>query len=104
MSHPLNPAIEMAMNAADRSGEFKDLPGAGKPLEFLSAPKDAVIDRLLKENQAKPLAVHLKKKVAELRETLKAETDEEGRKALIKEIADHQLKLDLELEALRKYG
>nr|WP_321254697.1 hypothetical protein [uncultured Ruegeria sp.] len=63
-----------------------------------------MIDRLLKENQAKPLAVELKKKISDLREALKAETDEAARKALIKEIADQQLRLDLELEALRKYG
>lgn len=104
MSHPLNTAIEMAIKAADRSDEFKNLPGAGKPLEFLTNPKDAVIDRLLKENAARPLAVHLKNKVTELRHALKAETDEAARKSLMKEIADQQLRLDLELEALRKFG
>ncbi len=104
MSHPLNSAIEMAIKAADKSDEFKNLPGAGKPLEFLSNPKDAVIDRLMKESRAKPLAVQLKNKVTELRQALKAETDEAVRKSLMKEIADQQLKLDLELEALRKYG
>jgi hypothetical protein len=35
---------------------------------------------------------------------LKAEQDETARKALMKQIAEDQLKLDLELEALRKYG
>lgn len=104
MSHPLNAAIEMAMKAADKSDESKDLPGAGKPLAFLSRPKDAVIDRLMKENQAKPLAVLLKNKITELRHALKAETDEAARKTLMKEIADQQLRLDLELEALRKYS
>jgi hypothetical protein len=94
----------MAIQAADRSDEFKDLPGAGKPLEFLSNPKDAVIDRLLKNNQAKPLAVQLKAEVTALRQALKAETDEASRKSLMKEIADRQLRLDLEMEALRKYG
>ena len=104
MSHPLNSAIEMAMKAAENADEFKDLPGAGKPLSFLSKPKDAVLDRLLKENQAKPLAVELKKKIATLYKALKAETGESERKALMLEIADAQLRLDLELEALRKYG
>ena len=104
MSHPMNPAIEMAMKAAEKTDEFKDLPGAGKPLAFLSNPKDAVIDRLMKENQAKPLAVQLKNKIAELRVVLKATTDEGARKALMKEIAAQQLRLDLELEALRRYG
>lgn len=104
MPHPLNSAIEMAIQAADRSDEFKNLSGAGKPLAFLSNPKDAVIDRLMKENQTKPLAVQLKIRVTELRQALKAETDEAARKSLMKEIADQQLRLDLELEAMRKYG
>ncbi|WP_299354414.1 DnaJ family domain-containing protein [uncultured Shimia sp.] len=104
VSHPLNSAIEMAMNAADKSGEFKDLPGAGKPLEFLASPKDPVIDRLMKENQAKPLAIELKNKITELRQAVKAETDESVRKSLMKKIASQQLRLDLELEALRKFG
>lgn len=104
MSHPLNPAIELAMQAAERSDEFKDLPGAGKPLEFLSRPKDAVIDRLMKENRAKPLAVQLQNTISDLRAALRDETDETARKTLMKEIADQQLRLDLELEAIRKYG
>ncbi|SEW30382.1 protein of unknown function [Cognatiyoonia koreensis] len=104
MSHPLNSAIEMAIQAADKSDEFKDLPGAGKPLEFLSNPKDAVIDRLMKENRTKPLAVQLKNKISALRQALKSETDESARKSLMKQISDQQLRLDLELEALRKYG
>ncbi len=104
MSHPMNPAIEMAMKAAENSGEFDNLPGAGKPLAFLSTPKDAVIDRLMKESKAKPLAVQLKNKISELHQALKAETDDVARKSLMKEIADKQLRLNLELEAMRKYG
>lgn len=104
MSHPLNPAIEQALKAAENADEFKDLPGAGKPLEFLSRPKDAVIDRIMKENQAKPLAVLLKNRISELRKALRSETDEGARKALMKDIADQQLRLDLELEAIRKFG
>ena len=104
MAHPLNSAIEMAMNAAEKSDEFRDLPGAGKPLKFLSRPKDAVIDRLMKENQAKPLAVQLKIKITELSKDLKTETDEAARKSLMREIADQQQRLALELEAFRKYG
>lgn len=104
MGHPLSSAIEMAMKAAEKSGEFKNLPGAGKPLEFLSKPKDAVIDRLMKESQAKPLAVQLKSNISALYQSLKYETDEATRKSLMKEIADQQLRLDLELEAFRRYG
>ncbi|MGR3714131.1 MAG: DnaJ family domain-containing protein [Shimia sp.] len=104
MAHPLNAAIEMAIETAKNADEFKDLPGAGKPLGFLSQPQDAVIDRLMKENQAKPVAVTLKNEISVLYQSLKAETDEVTRKTLMKKIADQQLRLDLELEAMRKYA
>lgn len=110
MSHPLNPAIEMAMQAAERSGDFKDLPGAGKPLEFLSKPgasanpSNAVIDRILKENNALPVAVVLNKKITKLRHELTAVTDPTERKALMQQIADCQLKFDIEVEAMNKHG
>ncbi|SFK91304.1 DnaJ family domain-containing protein [Shimia haliotis] len=104
MSHPLNPAIEMAMQSAERSDEFKDLAGAGRPLEFLSRPKDAVVDRIMKENKVVPVAVQLKKQLSELHAALKAETDPGKRKDLMRQISDHQLRLALELEALNKYG
>lgn len=104
MSHPLNPAIELALKNAEATDAFKDLPGAGKPLEFLSRPGDAVLDRLMKEAQAKPLAVVLKTRVTALQKALAAETDEAERKSLMKELSDQQMRLDLELEALRKFG
>ena len=104
MSHPMNPAIEMAIQAAERTDEFKDLPGAGKPLEFLSKPKDAVLDRIMKEHQAVPLVVQLKQKITALHKRLQSETEPAARKALMQDIATEQLRLDLEVEAIHKYG
>ena len=104
MAHPLNYAIERALKEAEAADDFKDLPGAGKPLAFLSTPGDAVLDRLMKENQAKPRAVILKARIAEVQQALKVEADPETRKRLMGELADQQLRLNLELEALRKYG
>ena len=104
MSHPLEAAIENSIKAAEAAGEFDDLPGAGKPLAFLTNPKDAVLDRIMTEAKAKPPVVTLKMKILELHQALKAETDDSARKAIMTEISGYQLKLDLELEAVRKYG
>ena len=104
MSHPLEAAIENSIKVAEAAGEFDNLSGAGKPLEFLANPKDAVLDRIMTEHKAKPLAVTLKMKILELYKALKAEADESARKVLMIEISGYQLKLDLELEAVRKYG
>lgn len=46
MSHPLNTVISMAIKAAEQADELKNLPGAGKPLEFPSNSKVAAIERL----------------------------------------------------------
>ncbi len=104
MTHPLNPAIEMALQQADRNDEFKDLPGAGKPLKHLHQSKDAVLSHLMKEHQAKPQAVVLKQQISEETAKLKTLTDAAERKAQMKVLSDLQLKLALEVEALTKYG
>lgn len=104
MTHPLNPAIEMALQQADRNDEFKGLPGAGKPLKHLHHPKDAVLSHLMKEHQAKPQAVVLKQQISEEMAKLKTLTDAAERRAQMKILSDLQLKLALEVEALTKYG
>ncbi len=104
MAHPLNWAIEMAMRQADRNGEFQNLPGAGKPLENLHGPKDAVINRILKENGAKPAPVLLMQEIAREQATLKSLEDAAERKAQMKKISDLQMKLAIEIEAYTKYS
>ena len=104
MAHPLNPAIEMALQQANRNDEFKDLPGAGKPLTHLHQPKDAVLSHLMKEHQAKPKAVLLKQQISDGMTKLKTLTDETERKAQMRVLSDLQLKLALEIEAFNKYG
>ena len=104
MAHPLNPAIEMALQQAQETDAFKDLPGAGKPLTHLHQPKDAVLSHLMKEQHAKPQAVVLKQQISEEATKLKTLTDDAERKAQMKILSELQLKLALEMEALTKYG
>ena len=102
--HPLQSHIDALMAAAEREGVFDNLPGAGKPLKHLDTPKDAVLDTVLREAQAKPLAVTLKAQIAEAQAVLKAAEGEDARRAAMKVLADLQMRLAIELEARGRYG
>lgn len=104
LSHPLGSLIDRIMARAEKDGALENLSGEGKPLENLRQPKDAVIDKLMKENRAVPAAVQLKRQVAESQARLKDMTDEAERKAEMKTLADLQTRLAVELDALRRYG
>ena len=104
MSHPMMSLIDQIIQAAEKRGEFEDLPGAGKPLPEERNPADAVLNRLMTEHRAKPLVVTLKQDIAATRAHLAALTDPELRKAQMKVLADLELRLALEMEAIRRYG
>ncbi|MGR3465717.1 DnaJ family domain-containing protein [Limimaricola sp.] len=104
MDHPLIDLIGQAIAKAEREGAFENLPGAGKPIADLHAPGDAVLDRLMRESGAKPQAVTLKAKIAESKARLAQLTGEEARREEMRVLADLELRLSLEMEAMRRYG
>ncbi|MGR3635265.1 MAG: hypothetical protein ACU0BK_04985 [Shimia sp.] len=104
MAHVMNPAIEMALQAAERGNLFQDLPGAGKPLAFLRNPQDSVFDKLMKEANAKPLGVCLNQQLTQARGRLRTMTEPTERKEQMQLIADLDTRFHLELEAMQKYG
>ncbi|MEP3280398.1 MAG: DUF1992 domain-containing protein [Stappiaceae bacterium] len=75
MSHPLSFMIESILRRSEKNGELENLPGAGKPLERLDNPQDAVLNKLLKEAGAKPPIVMLKEEINEAQARLKTLTD-----------------------------
>jgi chorismate mutase len=102
--HPLNSLIEGRLKVAEAAGEMKDLPGAGKPLEFEDEnPHEAVLNRLVKESGAKPPIVLLKQQIAESQARLQKLTDEAERKAEMKVMADLQTRLAIETESRMRY-
>ncbi|EYD72001.1 DnaJ family domain-containing protein [Limimaricola hongkongensis] len=104
MDHPLIDLIGQAIAKAEKEGAFKDLPGTGKPIPDLHAPGDAVLDRLMRESGAKPQAVTLKAQIAESKARLAKLTGEEARREEMRVLADLELRLSLEMEAMRRYG
>ncbi|MEX0285233.1 MAG: DUF1992 domain-containing protein [Paracoccaceae bacterium] len=104
MDHPLISLIDDIVAKAEKQGEFDNLPGAGKPLSDVSNPSDAVLDRMMKEAEAKPLAVVLTQEIAASKERLKHITDDSQRKAEMKVLADLEMRRSMEIEAMKRFG
>ena len=75
--------VEQRIQAAQRNGEFDNLPGAGKPLVFendSNVPEDLrLAHKILKNSGFIPLEVELKKKIRQT-EDLLADTEETSEK------------------------
>ena len=64
MDHPLIDLITAKIMAAEKNGEFDNLPGAGKPLPKCDDPENALLNRVMKENGATPEFVSLSRELA----------------------------------------
>ena len=100
----MNSLLDEIMKDAERRGEFDNLSGAGKPLPAQGNPADAVLNRLMTEAKVKPPVVRLKEEIIEARCRLTELKDTQERNAQMKVLSDLELRLALEVEALRKYG
>ena len=104
MGHPLDRLIDQIVQNAEKRGEFENLPGAGKPLEHLDDPQNAVLNRMMQEADAKSPVVVLRRQILEAQERLRCASDEEVGKAEMLRLSELQTKLAIEMEAFRKYG
>lgn len=101
-----NSFVENLIQEAIARGEFDNLKGAGKPLDFddyFSLPEDMRAGfTLLKNAGVAPQEVSLLKEIGQLKEKLKKQTDEDKRKKLLKELSEKQLAFDLLMERNRR--
>jgi len=104
MSHPLESLIDQIVGAAEKRGDFEDLPGAGKPLPAVENPQDAVLARLMREAEATSPVVVLRRQILQAQDLLETLSDGAARKTQMQVIADLHTKLAIEMEAFRKYG
>jgi hypothetical protein len=92
-------AVEEAIRAARERGEFDNLKGRGKPLdhtEYFSQPEELrVAHHLLRNAGFVPEEVELLREASELRERLRACSDESERNRLAREIETRRIKVDL---------
>lgn len=90
---------------AEKTGEVKNLPGYGKPLELdddTHVPrKYRMAYRVLKNAGITPPEVELIKQIAELRRKLELQTDESAREQLQADVRQLQQKLDVALDKFK---
>lgn len=99
-----NKLAEHQIRKAEAEGQLDDLKGAGKPLKPESGNSaDAAGFRIMAEAGVVPREIALRKKIEALTARLRTEPDEAARRSISRDLADAQLRLDIEQEARRKY-
>ena len=101
----LSDMAERQILKAEAEGQFRNLRGAGKPLNMDNdaGSSEAVGFRIMAEAGALPREIELRKAVAAQTERLKAALSDEDRRRETKALADLQLRLDIEAEARRRF-
>ncbi len=98
--------VEEAIQEAMRRGEFKDLPGQGKPLDlsaYFDTPEEVRLAyTLLKDANFLPEEVEMLKEIETLKEKLASSRDNGEQQRLRKDIEARQLKFNLLMERLHK--
>lgn len=90
---------------AQAEGQFENLRGAGKPLNMAddAGSSDAVGFRIMAEAGALPREIELRKAVEAQTARLRAAKSDDDRRRETKVLADLQLRLDIEVEARRRF-
>ena len=94
--------IEEKIQKAIADGEFKNLKGAGKPINldaYFNTPEDFRVGyTLLKNNDFVPAEIVLLQEIGKLKEKIKTCVDEEKKKKLTKSLNEKSLTLSIILE------
>jgi hypothetical protein len=102
----LESSIEKMIQKAIAAGEFDNLKGAGKPLDltaYFNTPEDMrMAYSLLKSNQFVPEEVDLIREIAELKEKVGNEVDENELLLLSRKLNEKILTLNIALEKYKK--
>lgn len=89
---------------AQAEGQFDNLAGAGKPLDVSGdGSMEAVGYRIMADAGAVPREIGLRKAVAAQARVLKETTGEDAIRREMAKLADLQLRLDIEIEARRRF-
>jgi hypothetical protein len=97
---------EEKIKQAEANGEFRNLPGAGKPLELedlSGVPEDVRMSyKILKNAGYIPPEMQLQKEIMSLRDLIRTCTDDGERAAYRKRISEKEIQYEALLEKLRK--
>ncbi|MFP7171308.1 DUF1992 domain-containing protein [Terribacillus sp. 7520-G] len=99
---------EERIKKAEESGEFRNLPGAGKPLELedlSGVPEDMRMSyKILKNAGYVPPEMELQKEIVALRDLLRVCTDDSERAAYRKRISEKEIQYEALLQKLKKHS
>jgi hypothetical protein len=99
---PFSRIAETRIREAIEQGEFKNLPGAGKPLdleEYFSAPADMrMAFSILKNANCVPAEVALLKEISRLQQAIAVAPDAGNQQQLQRALVDRQTELAIVLE------
>jgi hypothetical protein len=99
-------SVEERIKEAIANGEFDNLEGAGKPLNFddyFAAPEDVRMGySVLKSNKFVPEEIDRLKEIGELKEQIKRCADENQKRNLIKVLNEKTLAFNLIMERNRR--
>ncbi|SNZ16199.1 protein of unknown function [Terribacillus aidingensis] len=97
---------EEKIKQAEANGEFRNLSGAGKPLELedlSGVPEDMRMSyKILKNAGYIPPEIQLQKEIISMRDLLRTCTDDRERAAYRKSISEKEIQYEALLEKLRK--
>lgn len=93
MNMPIHTWVDRLILEAEERGEFDNLPGAGKPFDWLDKPRDEnwwvnqkIRDEEVPSSVLLPPALQLRKEVAELPEAVRDLPDEEAVRAAVADV------------------
>ena len=101
MDHPLISLIDQAIAKAEAEGQFDGLSGAGKPLDLSRDPADGLVERAREGAVATSPFTVLRGQIAEVKVRLSGLSGE-ARKGAMAELADLEMWLAMEIEAVRR--
>lgn len=93
--------VESKIQEAIEKGEFKNLPGFGKPLdlEFMNQPAHIrIATTIMKNANVLPEELEIRKEVYSLRRQLKDVKDPSERKLILKKILDKSTRYNIMME------
>lgn len=103
---PFDKLVEALIKEAQERGDFKDLPGKGKPIdltEYFNTPEDVrVVQSVLKNAGMVSREVELLKEIAGLKQVLAAAADENRKSEIRKEIEKKQVEFNLMMERQKR--
>ncbi len=98
--------VEAAIREAMERGDFDNLPGKGKPLDLSDWEKTPEHMRMsysiLKNSGISPGEIHTKKEMADLREAIENESDEEKKQRLLTKLNALSITDAVRMERIRK--